>query len=191
MTAWGLFIFVAGPCFVSLMLCPNHRHLRYNILFVSSELCTLIQSFYHFIIISSHLHISSTLGHSTKAIHSVQLLEVEEGLGHQRWTSRLLRGIGSDHLRPDPVLSCTEAPRHSTRPRSTLVDKQLSCGLSLQFLCIRGLFDTIYTLSFTAAGVGRLLHRNAVSTLYSPQLQAHRQPPLDARFRPTWLQCIF
>jgi hypothetical protein len=147
MTAWDLFIFVEGSCFVSFMLCPNHRHVRYNILFVSSELCTLIQSLYHSIIISSHSHISPpTLGHSTKAIHRVQLLEVEEGLGHQRWTSRLLRGIGSDHLRPDPVLSCTEAPRHSTRRRSTLVDKQLSCGLSLQFLCIRGLFDLIHTL---------------------------------------------
>jgi hypothetical protein len=119
MTAWGLFIFVAGPCFVSLMLCPNHRHLRYNILFVSSELCTLIQSFYHFIIISSHLHISSTLGHSTKAIHTVC------NYSRSKRVSDINGGRQDCCAASDQTISVLTLSSPARRPRATRLDRDL------------------------------------------------------------------
>jgi hypothetical protein len=113
MTTWDLFIFVAGPRSISFMLCPNHR---YNLSCLSHPvvyLDTIVVSFHHrFISLAYPIIHARALTQQRQ--FSVQLLESEEGLGHQRWTSRLLRGIGSDHLRPDPVLHGGPATFDST-----------------------------------------------------------------------------
>jgi hypothetical protein len=156
MTTWDLFIFVAGPCFVSSMLCPNHRYLRYNLSCLSHRIVyldTIVLSFlifrHHFISLAYLIIHARALTCTQQRQFSVQLVERERvsDINGGRQDCCAASDCGSDHLRLDPDLSCTEAPPLSTRRRSTLVDKRLSCSISLHFLCIRGLFNLIHTPS--------------------------------------------
>lgn len=106
MITWDLFIFVASACLFP-FCCARITDI-FNTL---SCLFLLVVHYAHqtkHFIYQSHLTcitFSTALGHSTKRPAQCNYWSEEstgeEGLGHQRWTSGLLRGIGSDHLRPE------------------------------------------------------------------------------------------
>jgi hypothetical protein len=112
----------AGPCFeVSFTLCPNRRYFRHNILIVSSDLDTIHIPFHYRFISITELNISSTLGHSTKAVVRECNRCGEKRLSRGSRTSTVdVKTVARHRIRPspfcpDPVFSCTEAPPLETR----------------------------------------------------------------------------
>jgi hypothetical protein len=143
MTTWDLFIFVAGPCFVSSLLCPNHRYnlccLSHRIVYFDTIVLSFLIFHHHFISLA-HLIIHARALTQQRQF-SVQLLESEGSR-----TSTVDVKTVARHRIADQTISVLTLTSPARRPRHFRLDGDLHLWTN-DFLVASPCISSAYVVS--------------------------------------------